>query len=116
VSTGNLVFSRKLYESIGPFAPLRYCHDWDFLLRALVETEPLFVPLPLYRYRLHSANSFRTLGAEADRETEQVLRRYFDAMRAGGFENEWAPSPEQWPGYFERFMGMHGFWRYWQDA
>jgi hypothetical protein len=37
-------------------------------------------------------------------------------MRAGGFENEWAPSPEQWPGYFERFMGMHGFWRYWQDA
>ncbi len=116
VSTGNLVFSRKLYESIGPFAPLRYCHDWDFLLRALLKTEPLFVPLPLYRYRLHAANSFRTLEAEADRETEHVLRRYFDALRGGDLENEWAPSPEQWPGYFERFMGRHGFWRYWQEA
>jgi glycosyltransferase involved in cell wall biosynthesis len=116
VSTGNLVFSRRLYGAIGPFAPLRYCHDWDFLLRALVRTEPLYVPRPLYRYRLHATNSFRALEGEADAETEQVLRRYFAALRGGELENESAPSPEGWPGFFERFLGVHGFWRHWQEA
>lgn len=116
VSTGNLVFSRRLYETVGPFAPLRYCHDWDFLLRALVRTEPVYVPRPLYRYRLHSANSFRALAGDAEAETEQVLRRYFAALRAGELENECAPSPAAWPGVFERFMTAHGFWRYWQGT
>lgn len=116
LSTGNLIFSRRLYETVGPFAPLRYCHDWDFLLRALVRTEPVYVPRPLYRYRLHPSNSFRALAGEAEMETEKVLRRYFAEVRAGELENERAPSPTGWPGVFERFMSAHGFWRYWQEA
>ena len=35
MSTSNLVFRRTLLERIGLFAPLRYAHDLEFLLRAL---------------------------------------------------------------------------------
>ena len=33
-TTSNIVFSRRLWERAGGFAPLRYCHDLDFLMQA----------------------------------------------------------------------------------
>jgi glycosyltransferase involved in cell wall biosynthesis len=113
LSTGNLLFTRRLFETVGPFEPLRYCHDWDFLLRALVHTEPVFVRRALYRYRLHGSNSFRSLGEVADTETDRVLRRFFTRLREAPPSNELAPSPIGWPGIFERVMTDRGFWRHW---
>ena len=114
LTTGNFFFTRALWEQVGPFAPLRYCHDWDFLLRAVLHTEPVFVRRPLYRYRLHGANSFRALAGVAEAETEAVLRGYFAALRAGPPANPCAPGPATWPGVFERALTRHGFWRHWQ--
>jgi glycosyltransferase involved in cell wall biosynthesis len=113
ISTGNLFFTRALYESVGGFEDLRYCHDWGFLLRAVVRTEPVLVRSPLYRYRLHETNSYRTLDGVAEAETEIVLRRYFEEVRGERVPNPLAPSPRHWPGVFEYWMDRLGFWRYW---
>lgn len=114
LTTGNLLFSRALWLRNGEFAALRYCHDWDFLLRAVEHTEPIFVRRALYRYRLHERNAFRQLGAVAEEETRVVLTRYFEAAGGGRAENELAPSEVNWPGVFEYVMDRHGFWQYWR--
>jgi hypothetical protein len=76
-------------------------------------TEPIIIQRPLYQYRLHDTNSYRSLDGVAEVETERVLRRYFEALRLGGASNEIAPSPRYWPGVFEYWMDRLGFWRYW---
>lgn len=113
ITTGNLFFTRALWEAVGQFSSLRYCHDWDFLLRAVARTEPLFVDRPLYRYRLHRQNSYKELEGVAEAETQAVLGGYFRAVREGALRNPIAPSPARWPGVFDHVMDRHGFWRHW---
>ena len=62
VSTGNLFFSRALFDRVGGFQDLRYHHDWDFVLRALWHTEPEYIGPSLYRYRFHERNTISELG------------------------------------------------------
>lgn len=113
ITTGNLFFTRALWESVGTFSALRYCHDWDFLLRCVAQSEPLFVARPLYRYRLHPRNSYKDLEGVAEAETQQVLGGYFRTVRGGTLRNPIAPSPARWPGVFDHVMNRHGFWRHW---
>jgi glycosyltransferase involved in cell wall biosynthesis len=116
VSTGNLLFRRSLFDAVGGFRPLHYCHDWDFLLRSVLLTEPIFVPEPLYEYRIHETNSYRSLQNVADRETQEVLTAYFSAINSGRFENHCAPAPATWPTVFETFLGVYHLDRYWRMA
>jgi glycosyltransferase involved in cell wall biosynthesis len=76
VSTGNLVFRRALLAATGGFAALRVCHDWDFLLAATHATRLAVVEAPLYRYRLHDANTFGGLTLAGRLEGEIVLDRF----------------------------------------
>ena len=76
VSTGNLVFRRRLLERTGGFAALRVCHDWDFVLAASRATRFAFVDEPLYAYRLHGANTFSGLTLAGRLEGELVLDRF----------------------------------------
>jgi glycosyltransferase involved in cell wall biosynthesis len=107
ISSGNFFFARSLVDDIGYFRPYRQVHDWDFILRALLFTEPLFVPEPLYVYRLHSDNSFAKLEDVAHGESAEVLRRFMRATIMQRHPNLRAPSPRNWPGYFERFVDEH---------
>jgi len=43
VTSGNLVFSRDLYDAVGGFRDLDFCHDWDFVMRAVRWVEPDFI-------------------------------------------------------------------------
>lgn len=104
ISTGNLLFTRSLYDRVGPFLPLKYCHDWDFVLQSLYWTEPVVVQQEHYRYRLHGANSFSSLGHLAGMETEVVLRRFLRRGLAGQSPNPLFPSEANWPGYFRLFI------------
>lgn len=99
-STGNLVLTRHLANRIGGFADLKYCHDWDFVLRASFLSEPLFIDVPLYNYRVHGANSFRSLSQVAPSETQYCLRNYFRMAMSRQPPNPLAPSPSNWPTYF----------------
>jgi glycosyltransferase involved in cell wall biosynthesis len=103
ISTGNFFFSQRVFTKVGTFRDLKYLHDWDFILRSVLITEPIFVPEPLYYYRLHPGNSFLQLQSIAVRETEAVLRNYFFLCRNRTVENPLAPSPH-WGAFFSAFV------------
>lgn len=103
-TTGNLFFSRELYNKVGPFRDLRYCHDWDFALQACLVSEPALVTKPLYNYRIHSSNSFSSLKVEQYLETQFVYWHYFAACRAGNCKNPNAPWSSNWPGLFDKWI------------
>jgi len=57
VTTSNLLMTRTAFEQIGPFRPFRYCHDWDFLLRAIGRARIGFLDEQLLDYRVHRRNT-----------------------------------------------------------
>jgi glycosyltransferase involved in cell wall biosynthesis len=114
VSTGNMFLGRELLLKAGRFAALRYCHDWDMALRLIRLVEPRYLPDPLYFYRYHAQNTHKKLRDLGELETEQVLRRYFRAIKLGEVRNPLAPSPVTWPGVFEMFAKSYGVYKWWQ--
>ncbi len=66
-STSNMVFRRALWQRVGGFAALRYCHDLDFLMRAYDQGHVWLDRARVHvHYRVHAAN---TIG-----EDERVIR------------------------------------------
>lgn len=84
ISTGNLFVLASLFNKLGGFRDYRANHDWDFCLRASEWSEPCFVDSPLYRYRIHGANTISENAArnrvEADEILSQHLARAFDPL------------------------------------
>jgi glycosyltransferase involved in cell wall biosynthesis len=110
VSTGNLVFRKALWRELDGFCDLEYCHDWDFVLRASLLSEPRYVDEALYAYRDHDSNSFKSLQGVAVQETRQVAMRFVDyAMTVGDTGNKAAPSPVTWPEFFQSVAARTGF-------
>lgn len=116
ISTGNFVFTKSLYEHTIGFKSFRYCHDWDFLLQCLWYTEPLFVKEQLYYYRLHETNTFKSLQKLGVDDGPEVLKQYFDSVRCCKTANFLAPSPFNWPGYFELFLRRQGFEQFYKKS
>ncbi len=90
VSSGNLFIARELFGAIGGFGDYLYTYAWDFCLRALQIAEPVFVPLPLYNYRLHEGNDAAAGAAPACAEAKAICGRYLEwacgpAIGAGEF-------------------------------
>lgn len=77
ISTGNFVFTKELFNRLRGFQDYRYIHDWDFILRACLYTEPLFINNTNYYYRLHETNSFRQLENVAYQESSMVISAFF---------------------------------------
>ena len=99
-TTGNFVVTRKLFEEIGGFQDLKYCHDWMFALQAVLFCEPVFLRERLYNYRLHPKNSFRSLKDLAERETSIVLTAFFLQIALRRPVNPVAPCPRRQPAAF----------------
>lgn len=115
ISTGNFVCSLELAKKVGGFQPLRYCHDWDFALQAAVHTEPVMVDQALYKYRIHSQNSFHGYDFLAKTETKIVYRRFLKSVLGGRPPNPLCPGPSNWPGYFEARLHGLGIWDIWAE-
>ncbi|RLE30365.1 MAG: hypothetical protein DRJ61_12920 [Acidobacteria bacterium] len=59
-TTSNMAFRRSLVaENNLQFNPLRYTHDWDFLLAASAYGKIALIEEPLVRYRVHGKNTIR---------------------------------------------------------
>ncbi len=59
-TTSNVAFRRSLIDDHGlDFLPLRYTHDWDFILSACRHGEFRLIEEPLVRYRVHGDNTIR---------------------------------------------------------
>lgn len=57
-TTSNMVFAKAFWERAGGFRPLRYCHDWDFILTAAEEGRLLYDPGAAHiGYRVHARNT-----------------------------------------------------------
>jgi glycosyltransferase involved in cell wall biosynthesis len=112
-TTGNFVMRRPFAEKVGEFAPLKLTHDWDYLLRATIFEEPLFVPERLYHYRLHQANSFSTLQNRAQAESRACISRYLQQLVAAPPPNSKCPNPFDWPGVFEQHLRIWGWENLW---
>ena len=107
ISTGNLVFRRSLFDAAGGFAPLVWCHDWDFLLTALRRGRTLYVDQSLYYYRLHEGSASATYDIRlAYAEGVHMLRRFFAdpdyCRRLHRLD----------PAYYERFVRARGLDRF----
>ena len=101
VSSGNLFFSRSLHERIGGFRDFRYNHDWDFALRALRISEPVFDAQPSYLYRLHEANTIAQSASAPRAETDSMMPEFLHwAIRAEDPESDVAPCIANWGAHF----------------
>lgn len=116
ISTGNFVFSKSLYDHTLGFKSFRYCHDWDFMLQCLWYTEPLFVQEKLYYYRLHETNTFKSLQQLGVDDGPEVLLHYYDSVSRCKTLNSLAPSPFNWPGYFDLFLRRYGHEQFYKKS
>jgi glycosyltransferase involved in cell wall biosynthesis len=116
VTSGNLFFSRELFDLIGGFSALRYCHDWDFALTALRYTTPIFVRRRLYNYRLHPGNSFRDLQDLAEKESQIVLSKFFMFEQSQGQVRRGFPGHKNDSQYFAQFIREHKYESYLRRA
>ncbi|GGY53996.1 glycosyltransferase family 2 protein [Parvularcula lutaonensis] len=116
VSTGNFAFRKKLLAEVGGFKPYRYCHDWDFLLRACLVTEPELLREPLYRYRLHNENSFRSLSEVAEAETDELLTGFLRETNRKPPSNERCPSPFNYPSSYTSLLKVFGLYARYQKV
>lgn len=97
ISTGNLFFTRTLYNDVGEFKDLKLAHDYDFLLRALVVTEPIFLQEELYFYRVHDSNTFSQLLDRLQIELNEIYREYLLHVSSKAPKNPQAPCHWYWP-------------------
>jgi glycosyltransferase involved in cell wall biosynthesis len=112
-STGNIFVTRTLATEIGGFCALKYCHDWEFMLRAITIAEPCYVPETAYRYRIHGANAFSSLQHLAADDTEATLGSYYRRIASRSVKNPLAPTPANWPYVFDmiaRQLGVYDGW------
>ncbi|MDL2237025.1 glycosyltransferase [Christensenellaceae bacterium OttesenSCG-928-K19] len=100
ISTGNLLFEKKLFSELGGFKNYKYVHDYDFFLRACLLAEPIFVQDTAYLYRLHGQNSFTRLAEEGLRENRMVWLDVYRDIRKGRVQN---PVILQNPDYIAEF-------------
>ena len=72
-TTTNMVFTKALHTKIGGFRDFRYCHDWDFALRAALSARLHYVPAMMACYRLHQGNTIKEASEGVQREVRRML-------------------------------------------
>jgi glycosyltransferase involved in cell wall biosynthesis/GT2 family glycosyltransferase len=72
-STSNMLFTKDLYRKLGGFRDLRWCHDWDFALRACLEGKAIFSAHPLTKYRAHATNTIKDPSPHVDGEVVRLF-------------------------------------------
>lgn len=91
ISTGNLIFSKEIYRELEGFSDYKYIHDWDFILRASLDIEPLFIKEKSYFYRVHETNTFKTLEKDENlkiMECNAVLEKILKSVKGKNVKNK----------------------------
>jgi len=110
VSTGNFLFTKKLYVFVGGFKRYKYCHDWAFILNSLKFTIPIFIKKKLYNYRVHKGNTFSKLEHLADQETNSILRDFLNfSVRLTVAPNSNFPCPANHTKDFDSYIKSFGY-------
>lgn len=91
ISTSNFFMHKFVIEKVGLFNDYKAIHDWDYLLRVLLETEPCMLDESLVAYRVHEHNTLPTLVHLGKEEENRMFRSYANAITAGNVRNRLAP-------------------------
>ncbi len=103
ITTGNFFLHHSLTDQIGGFRDLKICHDWDFVLRALLVEEISFLDEKLYEYRVHPDNTIRPAVNDLRyQEIDMILSNYL--RQAETASNPLAPSYKNWGLYWKLFV------------
>ncbi|MEK7356726.1 MAG: glycosyltransferase, partial [Bdellovibrionota bacterium] len=115
VTSGNLFFTRKLFDRLGGFRNYDWAHDYDFALRATLLTEPILVSRKLIRYRYHGTNTISSIERERARFRRELGRIVEDHLEAGALAyenktliNRFAATPYTWPHEFRYLFTARG--------
>ena len=77
-TTSNFVV-RADYLRAHPFAPYRFAHDYDALIRAALDNKLAVLDIELLDYRVHPSN---TISTEPERLIREMLRVHVDLARS----------------------------------
>lgn len=91
VTTSNIFMSAGALARIGTFAPYRYVHDYDFLLRAVLAPEVrclYFQEATLLDYRVHDRSTVGESRIAVLSEQLTVLREHASAFARPGIDPE----------------------------
>lgn len=79
VTTSNLFLTREAATRVGPFAPLRYLHDYDYIFRVMLACPGRVQYLDSERllfYRIHGSNTLSEAAIIGREQDQQVIRTY----------------------------------------
>ncbi|MRG53981.1 glycosyltransferase [Phyllobacterium sp. SYP-B3895] len=110
VTSGNLLFTRALYDRVGGFRHFKMCHDWDFLMRATHYVEPIYIQEPLMAYRYHETNTLRSTAHLVEQEGAAALNDFVKLGLSETAPNHLAPGWAHWPAYFDLFIDRFACW------
>lgn len=98
VTTSNLFVRRSVFETVGTFAPLRYAHDLEFILRLILGKKHIyFLDQPLVTYRLHEKNTISENKAREDIERAAVFAFFlYRQWRSEAGQRPWRHSLERY--------------------
>lgn len=119
ISTGNMLFSKSLFKEVGEFGNYKYIHDWDFILRATLLCEPIYVDGTSYLYRLHDTNSFKCLRNDTDlcyKESMDVLLRFCRSIQNKNYRNSKIPGVEVWEYFINHIICNNDIAHIWNCA
>ena len=81
MTTSNFVIRRRVLDEVGGFAPLRYAHDLEFLLRLLARQKTIeIIDDKLLTYRLHPTNTIKEGAIKVKTEWALVVANYIDQI------------------------------------
>lgn len=83
ISTSNFFIKREVFRLIGLFHDYRYTSDYEFILRCLADNQHSIFYLfdeKLLQYRLHSHNTIRESPITPNKETFEILSRWFPEL------------------------------------
>lgn len=118
VSTGNMLVETAFHRELGGFRDYRYVHDYDFLFRACLASEPAYVPETDYLYRLHGDNTFMKLADIGIAENRLVWLEMYAAVKRGDVKNEKILAEPDYVQLFREAARAYGFQKkvMWQIA
>lgn len=109
IGTGNFVLEKSLFEEVGGFSEnYHFIHDWDFILKASLISEPVYVKDTCYLYRFHSTNTIKQIDEnrenelKKDSEVKMVLLDFLKAIRNRKIENPIFDDILVWDYFFEQ--------------
>lgn len=94
-SVGNLLFSQNIYKTIGNFknSPIA---EYDFAIRTLLQSEPIFLSDDLYFYRLN-AQRYEYNSTTINLEIKNIHQHYLLETSFSAPKNLQAPCHWYWP-------------------